>query len=123
MKRYKILVCGSRFHTDLELVWRVLDAYHSRLGHRMLLITGGADGADELARTWAVARKCDHLIMYAWWDTEGRGAGPARNRRMLLRKPKLVLAFFWHGEGAKNRGTSHMVKIAQDAGVKVKKFH
>jgi len=123
MKRHKIVVCGSRFHTDVELIERVLDAYWSRLGHAMLLITGGAEGADEIARAWAVSRKCDHLVMYAWWDTEGKGAGPTRNRRMLDRKPHLVLAFYSHGEGHKNRGTNNMVKIAQDAGIKVKKFH
>jgi hypothetical protein len=42
---------------------------------------------------------------------------------MLLKKPKLVLAFYGHGEKDKNRGTAHMAKIAEDAGVKVKRFH
>lgn len=89
----------------------------------MLLITGGAKGADDHARAWAVDRKVDHLIMYAKWDTEGKSAGPNRNERMLKQKPKLVLAFLWHGEGVKNVGTRHMAKISREAGVKVKEFH
>lgn len=122
-KPYRVLVCGSRFHHDEQVIWDALDAYRSRIGPRMLLITGGASGADDIARAWAVQRKVDHVTLYAKWDTEGKAAGPIRNMRMLKLKPKLVLAFFWHTEGAKNRGTRHMCKIAEDAGVKVKRFH
>lgn len=118
---YRVLVCGSRHYSDRDSINHVLDALHVRKGPKMLLITGGAVGADELARQWAVSRKVDHRVMYARWELEGKAAGPIRNQRMLGEKPKLVLAFMVHMPG-ENRGTNHMVSIAQAAEVRVKRF-
>lgn len=119
---FKVLVCGSRYYQDQAEVNRVLDALAAKKGrHHLKLITGGAVGADEFARQWAVSRKVDHEIHYAHWEVEGKGAGPARNRRMLRRKPKLVYAFRVRTPG-ENRGTDDMCKISEKAGIKVKKF-
>ena len=120
MKAHKVLVCGSRDYPDEAEVFRVLDAYRARLGHSMLVITGGATGADEYARRWAVDRKCDHLVLYAKWELEGRGAGPIRNRRMAAKKPKLVLAF--SKDFDKSRGTADMIRVAEKMNIKVKRF-
>lgn len=119
---FKVLVCGSRYYEDRDEINRVLDALAAKKGrHRIKLITGGAVGADEIARQWAVSRKVDHEIHYAHWEVEGKGAGPARNRRMLKRKPNLIYAFRINKQG-ENRGTDDMCKIATKAGVKVKRF-
>jgi hypothetical protein len=119
---YKVIVCGSRYYEDRDRINSVLDALAARKGkHNMLLIVGGAVGADELARQWAVSRKVDHRVMYADWETQGKGAGPQRNKRMLSKKPKLVLAFRVNLPG-ENRGTDHMAGIAEKAGVMVKRF-
>lgn len=118
---YKVLACGSRHYQDKAEVNRVLDTIRAKRGPGMLLITGGAVGADELARQWATSRKVDHLVLYAKWETQGKSAGPIRNARMLKQKPKLVVAFMVHIDG-ENRGTKNMISLAQDAGVKVKRF-
>lgn len=118
---HKILVCGSRFYNDRDMVNRVLDAQYAKRGQKMLLIVGGAVGADELARQWAVSRKVDHVVYYAKWETEGKAAGPIRNRRMLRLKPRLVIAFRVNKVG-ENRGTDDMCKIATEADIKVKRF-
>lgn len=120
MKAYKILVCGSRDYTNRDSVWRVLDAYLAKLGARMLVISGGATGADTLAREWAVDRKVDHLTLYAKWELEGRAAGAIRNRRMASKKPKLVLAFSEDFDNS--RGTRDMIKVAEKMDIKVKRF-
>jgi hypothetical protein len=119
-KAKKVLVCGSRDYNDRDRINHVLDAHRGRIGPDMLLITGGAPGADELARQWAVSRKVDHLVMYARWELEGRGAGPLRNRRMALKKPKLVLAFSTHFDTS--RGTADMIGVAEKLRIKVKRF-
>lgn len=118
---YKLLVCGSRHYDNRDEINRVLDAQRAKRGPNMLLIVGGAVGADELARQWAVSRKVNHTVMYANWELEGKAAGPIRNQKMLKLKPKLVLAFRVRIQG-ENRGTDHMCTIAERAGVKVKKF-
>jgi YspA, cpYpsA-related SLOG family len=120
MKPVKLLVCGSRDYTDIDKVYHVLDAELARVGPALLIISGGARGADTIAHQWATDRKVDHLILYAKWEVEGKGAGPIRNRRMLRNKPKKVFAF--HEDIDKSRGTRDMVKIAREAGVRVKVF-
>ena len=120
MSTHKVLVCGGRDYEDRDHVYRVLDAYLARIGPDMLLINGGAPGADTLAREWAVDRRVDHLTLYAKWDLFGRSAGPIRNRRMARKKPKLVLAF--SEDFDKSRGTSDMIKVAEKMGIKVKRF-
>lgn len=120
MAVHKVLVCGSRDYPDQEEVFRVLDAYYARIGPNMRVISGGATGADDFARLWAVDRRVDHLILYARWDIEGRSAGPIRNRRMARKKPKLVLAFSKNFD--KSKGTADMIKVAEKMGVKVKRF-
>ena len=119
-KPIKVLVCGSRDYKDRDKVFKVLDAYFARLGPRMMIISGGALGADSFAHAWATEQQIDHLIMYAKWDLEGKAAGPIRNRRMAKKKPKLVLAF--SEDFDKSRGTSDMIKVAEKMGIKVKRF-
>lgn len=120
MKPYKVLVCGSRYHADPEAIEHVLDAYLAKIGSRMLLINGGAPGADDIARAWAVSRHVDHLTLYAKWG-EGKQAGFVRNLRMLSKKPRLVLAFYW-GTDHPHLGTKHIVENARKANIKVKEF-
>lgn len=117
----KVLVCGSRHYEDRDTINRVLDAQLAKRGPAMILITGGAVGADNLAMQWAMSRKVDHVVRYARWETEGKAAGPIRNARMLRLKPKLVIAFLVNKPG-ENRGTKHMCEIAEKAGIKVKRF-
>jgi hypothetical protein len=120
MAAHKVLVCGGRDYSDQAKLYRVLDAYHARIGPSMLVINGGATGADTLAREWAVDRKVDHLTLYARWDLYGRSAGPIRNRRMARKKPKLVLAF--HSDLAMSKGTRDMVRVAEKMKIKTKVF-
>lgn len=117
---YKVLVCGSRNYKDRDKVYHVLDAYLARIGPEMFLINGGATGADDLARQWAVDRKVDHITLYAKWAIWGKGAGPRRNTKMRKLKPKLCLAF--HEDPGLGRGTKNMVQQCQDNDIKVKRF-
>lgn len=118
---YKVLVCGSRKYQDRDRVFEVLDAVLAKKGHDILLITGGARGADEYAMDWAASRQVDHLVLYPRWNEHGKAAGPIRNRRMAKKNPKLVLAF---AEDVDNtRGTRDMIAVAEKAKIKTKVFH
>lgn len=78
------------------------------------IIQGGATGADNLAVDWAIVNWCVYETYEAEWDKYGKRAGPIRNKKMLDEgKPDLVVAF----PGGK--GTANMVKLAEEAGVKV----
>lgn len=117
---YIVLVCGGRDYDDRDKVYHVLDAYYGRIGPTLLILNGGAPGADTLAREWAVDRRVDHMTLYAKWQVFGKSAGPIRNRRMAKRKPRLVLAF--HPNLDESRGTADMVKLAKARDVKTKVF-
>lgn len=120
MSSYKVLVCGGRNYLDWEQVYHVLDALHAKIGDRLMIISGGAVGADTWAREWAVDRKVDHITLYAKWDRHGRAAGPIRNRRMAKKNPRLVYAF--HSDISKSKGTKDMVKVAEKQKIEYKVF-
>jgi hypothetical protein len=97
---------------------------------RLVVIEGGAPGADTFARDWARtalwstaawAKRVDHLPFDADWTLLGKAAGPIRNKRMLNEgQPELVVAFkdgFDITKSGAGRGTEHMVRIAKAAGV------
>jgi hypothetical protein len=120
MGAYKVLVCGGREYDNRDKLYHVLDVYYAKIGPDMLLINGGAPGADTLAREWAVDRKVDHLTLYAKWSIFGRSAGPIRNRRMAKKRPRLVLAF--HPDIDKSKGTRDMIEVAKQRRIKHKVF-
>lgn len=81
--------------------------------HDMVIIQGGAKGADFLAKCWAKEKAVPCEEYPADWSL-GKQAGIIRNKRMLEEgKPDLVLAF----PGGK--GTANMIWQAVDAGIEV----
>lgn len=77
-----VIVCGGRDYADSTSVIAALDALHAKRGIDTLL-EGGADGADKLARVWAVSVGVDLITVHANWKKHGKAAGPLRNSRML----------------------------------------
>lgn len=109
----KLLVCGGRNFSDLELLDRSLTAVHRKHGIG-LLIHGGATGADRLSGEWAERNGIHSARVDALWKSGGRAAGPERNRAMLVYLlPDAVVAF------PGGRGTQNMISQAKAAGVAV----
>lgn len=105
----KILVCGSRYFTDYELLKNTLDAFSD-----FEIIHGCARGADTLAGRYG--RETNRVVSEfpAQWDLYGKRAGPIRNTQMLREgKPDLVIAF----RGPNSRGTQNMINQSEKAGV------
>jgi len=108
------LVCGGRTFGDEKLVFSSLDALELAFAVQLIVVQGGAHGADKLGWKWAMVRGRKNFTEHAEWRKYGRSAGPKRNTRMLeLYKPKLAVAF---PGGA---GTADMVRKATAAGVAV----
>lgn len=111
----RVLVCGGREFTNVEVLEACLDAVH--LGNRgpiELLIHGAARGADTMAGQWALRRGIACVAYEADWEREGRAAGPIRNKRMLDEgMPDLVVAF------PGGRGTANMIRQARERGFEV----
>lgn len=112
----KILICGGRNWRDKESVKTVIESLVRKLGDEIIIIHGGATGADTLAGDVALELRLPHVCVPAKWNKYGHKAGPLRNVFMLNRfKPHLVIAF--HANIDESKGTKHMVKIAEEAGV------
>ncbi len=103
-----ILVCGSREWTDKESIRRVL--FEEASQRTILIIHGGARGADRLAGEIAKEQGFHVKVFYPDWEKYGKSAGFVRNKEMLVEgKPDEVIAF-WDG---KSRGTMHTINLAQ----------
>lgn len=109
----RVLVCGGRNFRSPAQVSRELDRLHAERPITALM-QGGATGADQFAKEWAMTKpEIKRFMCTANWEAHGNAAGPIRNQRMLDWKPDLVVAF----KGGK--GTADMVARAKAAGVKV----
>jgi hypothetical protein len=114
----RILVCGSRDFTKKYFLRNVLYDYIDN--DDLVIIEGGARGADQLAREWAHDNSVEVETYEAEWETYGKRAGFLRNKEMLEHgKPDLVLAFYTDSDNP-SKGTKMMTDLARKAGVETK---
>ena len=118
----KVLVTGSTQWVDPEAIESTLDEYR-QLHPELIVVTGMADGADQVARDWA--RK-HQVTLLAEPLTAGDYPGPMHryNERMLSWEPDVVLAFKEDLDliGRPQAGTEPMCLLAQAADVVVRIF-
>lgn len=114
---YRVLVCGGRDYLLFSAVFEALEVVWANSPGVLVVIEGGAQGADQAASMWAEEHAelgVKHEQYKAEWGKYGKRAGPIRNKRMLREgKPDLVIAM----PGGK--GTKNMVKQAQQISVPV----
>jgi len=126
-----ILVTGGRRYFEETRVFQILDAAVERLGMTLLIHGDNPDGADNIAKQWAIDRGFPKRDFPAKWDDltqpgadirhhpktgkpYDRRAGSRRNQHMLEQgRPDVVIAF------PGNVGTRDMIRRARSAGVRV----
>ena len=109
----RVLVCGGRNYDDPLRVSMELADIWDRHG-RFVVIQGGANGADRLAREWCQRHRMSFVTVDADWEKHGKAAGPIRNQVMIDEyRPDLVVAF------PGGRGTADMMARARKAGLTV----
>lgn len=109
----RVLVTGGRTYGDAARLQAVLDKLHAEAGIDVI-IEGGANGADMLARNWARANVVNGSTFEADWKSFGSFAGPKRNTAMLQEgRPDVVIAF------PGGTGTRNMKDQARKFGVEV----
>jgi hypothetical protein len=101
------IIAGSRDYADEAELAAGIEASGI---HITEVVCGGAPGADELGRQWAIARGIPVEMFPADWDRYGKRAGPIRNGEMASYAEALV-AF----PLAKSKGTLDMIAQAEDA--------
>ena len=105
----KVVVCGSRdWSHDLS------DVIRKRLFDLpcdTIIVEGGCDGVDTMARNLTLNMGFEVVTFWAAWRKYGKSAGPIRNIKMLDTGPSLVIAF--HDDLSKSKGTKHIVAEAR----------
>jgi hypothetical protein len=109
----RILVCGSRDWTDKDAI---VDVLHDYAHANVIVLHGGARGADRLADEVAFRIYGFGVEEFpADWKKHGKRAGLLRNLRMLDAHPDKVIAFQRNG----SRGTQHTIDEARRRGIPV----
>jgi len=112
----KFAVIGSRTFQDYQRLTKVIRNFSSIYwnpisesynGLEPVIISGGAGGADRLAKLYAEEVKFRYIEFPADW-TKGKGAGFERNHH-IVNNADIVFAF-WDGESS---GTKHSLNLAK----------
>lgn len=106
----KIVVAGSREYTNYNEAKKFIDKCLSRIreNNEIVIISGGARGADALGERYAKENNLKIEQYHADWETYGRSAGPIRNKIMAQNCNYVIC--FWDG---KSRGTKTMIEYAK----------
>ena len=112
----KVIIAGGRDYENYKELECVADHMLGKLmdTHDIVIISGGARGADAMAMRYANHRGFELIVMPADWDTHGKSAGYKRNAQMAEAATHLIA--FWDG---KSRGTANMIDIAHSMKIKV----
>src|SRR5438132_3829810 len=103
----RVLVCGHRYWSKA----RVIKERVARLPAGTTVIHGASRGADTIAGKVAAELGFAVEAFPAEWSTQGKAAGPIRNRKMLDTSPDLVIAF--HENLERSKGTKDCVDEAR----------
>lgn len=106
----RVLIAGCRDFNDYGFAKKYIDYYLSdiRKQYRIIIISGGANGADKLGEHFADENKMKCEYCYPDWEKYGKSAGPRRNFEMVKKSDYIIC--FWDG---KSRGTKSTIEFAQ----------
>lgn len=109
----KIAVVGSRSFDDFDRMNFILNRYKIDV-----IISGGAIGADSLARKYALDHKISIAEFLPEWKRFGKQAGFIRNKLIVNACEGLIA--FWDDE---SRGTKHSIDLARSQNKLLKIVH
>lgn len=104
----RLAIVGGRDFTDYSLMLRIINQYF--VYYELIIVSGGANGADTLAKTLALEYDLAYVEFPADWDKYGKSAGYRRNKQ-IVDACDMVLAF-WDGQ---SKGTKHTIDLAIEA--------
>lgn len=115
----RVIVCGSRAYTNRSLIRTILGELvpASPTADEPTIVHGACPaGADKIAGEEALDLGLWVEPHPADWGKYGDAAGPIRNREMAVLGADVCLAF---GDG---QGTRHMVRMAEQRGIPVRRY-
>ena len=115
---FKVVIAGGRDFSDYDLLKKWCDYYLEKRiqsGEQIVIISGGARGADTLGEQYATEKGFTVDKHPADWNKNGKAAGYIRNKEMVDIADAVIA--FWDG---KSKGTSHTINLAESKGIPCK---
>jgi putative aminopeptidase FrvX len=113
---YRILITGSRDWYDPIPIRNAIINECIKTKYNVVIVHGGARGADYLAWKIADELQLDVEVYKADWDTYGKAAGFVRNDKMVKLGADVCLAFIKNSSA----GATMCADLAEKAGIPVK---
>ena len=115
-ENFKVVIAGSRGFSNYKLLKDVCNEIlkEKKKEYNIVIISGGARGADKAGEMYANEEKLDLEIFPADWKKYGKSAGFRRNEQMANVADALIA--FWNGE---SHGTKHMIDICKEKGLEI----
>lgn len=117
MSKQKLLVCGDRNWIDEKTIKRILKK--AKKAKFNTIVEGEANGADKLSAKVGEDLGFKIKRYPANWEKYGRAAGPIRNAEMLKKNPDIEMGIAFHDHITHSKGTIHMIKLLNKAGILV----
>ena len=111
MENFKVIIAGSRGFSNYKLLKEKCNEYlrEKRKEYNIIIISGGARGADTLGEKYAQDEGFSLEVFPANWNKFGKSAGFIRNEQMAEVADALIA--FWDG---KSNGTKHMIEVMEN---------
>lgn len=109
-----LAIVGYRKYNKKEDAFAHIDAFIKTHGMPNKIISGGADGADSLAKLYAYEHKIPFEEFPPDWGTYGKRAGPMRNTK-IVEHATHVLAFV----SKYSKGTNDTIIKATNRGLPI----
>lgn len=109
-QNFKVIIAGSRNFSNYKLLKDVCNETlkEKKKEYNIVIVSGGARGADKAGEMYANEEKFDLEIFPADWKKFGKSAGFRRNEQMANVADAVIA--FWDG---KSNGTKHMIETAE----------
>lgn len=117
MDNFKVIIASSRGFSNYKLLHEQCNKFlrEKRKTHNIIIISGGAHGADKLGEKYSQDEGFALEVFKANWDKYGKSAGFRRNEQMGEVADALIA--FWDG---KSHGTKHMIDIMNNKNLEVR---
>ena len=122
IEKFRCLIVGSRSFTDYDLLSQKAKALLISYWPNVEIVSGGAKGADALAKRFAFENSLEYTEFPADWDAYGKSAGYIRNTQMheyISQAEHRGVIAFWDG---KSKGPSHNFELAEKYSNQLKVF-
>lgn len=115
-KNFYLLIAGSRTYNNYEELTKITNALLVNFKSADIhIVSGGAKGADALAKKYAIDNNFAYHEFPANWNQYGKAAGYIRNKQMhdfISQFPCRGCLCFWDGQ---SRGTAQNFSLAAKA--------